>query len=90
MKITSTSKQQPAADDDAEIRRAIREGFESGETEGWIDAEEVMNQARAILEQHERKLKEDACDYRDAVSAKKKGGRTFSLAEMKRLHGLKR
>ena len=58
--METISKQQPATDDDAEIHRAIREGFESGETEGWIPAEEVMKKARAILKKRERKLKKAA------------------------------
>lgn len=31
---------------------------------------------------------EDMVDYQDAAMAKKKGGRTFSLADMKIRHGL--
>ena len=53
-----TASQQPATDE--EIRRAIIEGFESGEKEGWIPAAEVMKKARAILKKHERKLKKAA------------------------------
>ena len=42
----------------------------------------------AIVREAVARYVEDAVDYQDAVSAKKKGGRTFGLAEMKMRHGL--
>lgn len=56
--IMKTASQQPATDE--ETRRAIIEGFASGEKEGWTPAAEVMKKARAILKKHERKLKKAA------------------------------
>lgn len=53
-----TTPKQPVPPGDVE--RDIREGFKSGETAGWIDGEEVMKRARAILKKHERKLKKAA------------------------------
>lgn len=53
-----TAHVKPATDE--EIRRAIREGFESGEKEGWVPFQEVMKKAQAILKKHERKLKKAA------------------------------
>lgn len=47
MKTAHTAHNEPATDE--EIRRAIREGFESGDKEGWVSAEEVMKKAHAIL-----------------------------------------
>ena len=58
MKTAHAAHSEPATDE--EIRRAIREGFESGEKEGWIPFQDVMKKAQAILKKHERKLKKAA------------------------------
>lgn len=53
-----TARKEPSTDE--EIRRAIREGFESGEKEGWVSEEDFLNACHKVLEKHERKLKEAA------------------------------
>lgn len=34
------------------LRREIEEGFASGEQEGWVPAEQLFTEARAIIEKH--------------------------------------
>ena len=42
------------------IRNAIREGFESGEKEGWVSEEDFLKACHNVLKKHERKLKKAA------------------------------
>ena len=53
-----TTKPQQATEE--EIRRAIQEGFESGEKEGWISEADFLKECHKVLKKHECKLKKAA------------------------------